>query len=320
MMRTASKHSTIRQRGLSLVEIMVALALGAVITVGIVQMFTANRATYQVNMGQARLQENARFGIEFLASPLRAAGAAGCARRVPIENLLGAEGAPGARFDLDEAIVGHTGSGGTWNPTLPTTVFTGVSPTADQDVLLVKYLHSEALDVVSTSDSNIVVTLPAVASIYAGAPLVVSDCERAILFESDTASLSGGQLDISHTLGVDPDFGPEATVSRVYSDYFYVAPGAGTNNAGAAPLSLWRHRPGEGHTELVEGVGELSFRYGVDLNGDRVPNTYRDSMTAADDVVTVRINLTANSVDVITEDGDVSTRDFTQTVGVRNRL
>lgn len=320
-MRTVSGFPRFRQRGMSLVEIMVALALGAVITLGIVQMFTANRATYQANMGQARLQENARFALEFMALPLRSAGAAGCARRVPIENQFGTEGNPGGRFDLAEAVVGHTASGSSWTPALPGAVFSGVSPEEGQDVLLVKYLHTEALDVVSTNVDNIVATEPARVDPYAsGAPLLISDCERAWLFASSGAAISGGQLQIDHSLGVDPGFGTEATVSRVFSDYYYIAPGAGTNNAGDAPLSLWRHRVGQGHTELVEGVEELSFQYGVDLDGNRIPNVYRDSITSVDNVVTVRIQLTANSVDVVTDAAAVARREFSQTIGIRNRL
>ncbi len=320
-MLTVPSSLRLRQRGLSLVEIMVALALGAVITLGIVQMFTANRATYQANMGQARLQENARFALEFMAQPLRSAGAAGCARSVAIENQFGTEGNPGGRFDLGEAVVGHAASGGGWTPGLPGAVFTGISPEAGQDIVLVKYLHTEALDVLSSGLDSIATTVPAREALYdAGAPLLISDCERAWLFESDGAEEAGGQFVIEHALGVDPGFGPEANVSRVLSDFYYIAPGAGTNNAGDTPLSLWRHRPGQGHTELVEGVEQLSFQYGVDLDGNRTPNVYRDSITSADNVVTVRIRLTANSVDVVTDAGAVLSREFSKTVGIRNRL
>jgi len=307
--------SSARQRGMSLVEIMVALALGAFITVGIVQMFTANRTTYQVNMGQARLQENARFAIEFMAAPLRAAGAASCARRTPIENGLGIEGGPAGRFDMSRPLEGHHGSGTSWTPALPTAVFGGVTPTPGQDIVLIKYLHTEALDVVSSDSTSLIATEPLAAALYAGSTLLVSDCERAMLFEAGTASVTGGQLVIEHGLGVAPGFGPAATVSIVFSDYFYVAPGAA-----GTPLSLWRHRSGEGRVELVEGVEELEFSYGIDNSGDRTPNTYSNSITSADDVVTVRIRLRANSVDVVTEGGNVFARDFVQTIAVRNRL
>ena len=52
-------------RGFSLVELMVAILLGALITTGIVQMFSSNQENYQVLTGQSRMQENGRFAIEF---------------------------------------------------------------------------------------------------------------------------------------------------------------------------------------------------------------------------------------------------------------
>ncbi|MDZ7826806.1 MAG: prepilin-type N-terminal cleavage/methylation domain-containing protein [Gammaproteobacteria bacterium] len=104
-----SKH---HQRGFSLVEIMVALLLGAVITVGIVQMFTSNRTTYQINMGQARLQENARFAMEFVTSSMRMAGYRGCSNRTSITDGLAGDADLLAQFDIDDSIFGHTAVGG----------------------------------------------------------------------------------------------------------------------------------------------------------------------------------------------------------------
>ena len=63
-----------RQNGLSLVELMVGLALGLVLMVGVLQVFLASRQTYASNDAMARLQENGRFGLEFIASSARLAG------------------------------------------------------------------------------------------------------------------------------------------------------------------------------------------------------------------------------------------------------
>ena len=52
---------------------MLALALGVVVTAGIVTLFVGNNQTYTLLNGQSRMQENARFAVDFMAA----------ARRVP---------------------------------------------------------------------------------------------------------------------------------------------------------------------------------------------------------------------------------------------
>lgn len=63
-----------RQGGVTLVEMMIALVLGALIVAGVVQVFLSGRASYNVQEGLGRLQESARFADFTLARVLRQAG------------------------------------------------------------------------------------------------------------------------------------------------------------------------------------------------------------------------------------------------------
>ncbi|MFC4727896.1 PilW family protein [Coralloluteibacterium thermophilus] len=65
-------------RGVSLVELMVALAIGAVLMLGLVQIFAASRAAYQLSEGASRVQEGSRFAVDYLQRDLRMAGHFGC--------------------------------------------------------------------------------------------------------------------------------------------------------------------------------------------------------------------------------------------------
>lgn len=67
----AFRHS---QYGLSLVELMVALALGMVLIAGFLQIFMSVRSTYATNEGASRVQENGRFALDYLARHARMAG------------------------------------------------------------------------------------------------------------------------------------------------------------------------------------------------------------------------------------------------------
>jgi len=75
----APLNSTVRhQRGLTLIELMIALLIGLIILFAVVQVFLASRSSYQLSQSIARNQENARFAMDFLSRDIRMAGHAGC--------------------------------------------------------------------------------------------------------------------------------------------------------------------------------------------------------------------------------------------------
>jgi len=67
-----------RTKGFSLVELMISLALGSVVTAGVVQLFVANSETHNLLQGQSRMQESARFALDFIGRDIRQAGYRGC--------------------------------------------------------------------------------------------------------------------------------------------------------------------------------------------------------------------------------------------------
>ena len=62
------------QRGLSLVELMIALLLGLVLILGVSQITISSKQTYTVVNSQSQTQENARVVKHFLGRGLRHAG------------------------------------------------------------------------------------------------------------------------------------------------------------------------------------------------------------------------------------------------------
>lgn len=65
-------------RGVSLIELMVALAIGTLLILGLVQVFGASRTAYQLSSGLGRVQENGRFALDMLQRDIRMAGHMGC--------------------------------------------------------------------------------------------------------------------------------------------------------------------------------------------------------------------------------------------------
>jgi|JI81BgreenRNA_FD_contig_123_40041_length_6747_multi_4_in_1_out_1_3 type IV pilus assembly protein PilW len=66
------------QSGVTLVELMIAVALSAFLLLGLIQVFSASRLAYQTTTGLARVQEGSRFATDFLQRDIRMAGHMGC--------------------------------------------------------------------------------------------------------------------------------------------------------------------------------------------------------------------------------------------------
>ncbi len=62
-----------RQQGLTLVELMVALAIGSFLVIGAVQIYNQSRQAFIINESIARVQETAQFAIDTIESDLRMA-------------------------------------------------------------------------------------------------------------------------------------------------------------------------------------------------------------------------------------------------------
>lgn len=74
-MAAAMRHNPARAlAGVGLVELMVAVLLGALITAGAIALFTANRQSFRLQDNLAQAQEAGSFALEFLARDLRRAG------------------------------------------------------------------------------------------------------------------------------------------------------------------------------------------------------------------------------------------------------
>ena len=96
------KSSSLNQLGFTLVELMVAIVLGLLLTAAVLQTYLSTKQTYRVTEGVSRVQENARFALHFLTKDLRNAGYSGCIGRV--RNKL--NGDPTEYISFESAVIG----------------------------------------------------------------------------------------------------------------------------------------------------------------------------------------------------------------------
>lgn len=70
-MRTSVAH---RPDGFSIVELMVALALGSLITIAAVSLFSTNQRTFMLQQGITEVQEQGRFALDYMSLDIRKLG------------------------------------------------------------------------------------------------------------------------------------------------------------------------------------------------------------------------------------------------------
>lgn len=235
MKSTKSKNvSYLRQKGLSLIELMIALTLGSIVTVGVVQLFVANSQTYKLLTGQSRMQESARFSHEFIGRAIRQAGYKGCySTNREVTTTLTPSNVP-YEFDLRTGIQGFDGTAlGTWLPTivnvLPQTVGTtdtkvfqtaagdgegngidGTEIIPQTDILTTRNMsgnEARLQGIMPSSNEPIDVEIPAAGNEFVEDHIaIIGDCEKATLFRiTDPVTPDGaGLATIEHTI-VDTD-------------------------------------------------------------------------------------------------------------------
>jgi type IV pilus assembly protein PilW len=203
-----------RAQGFSLIELMLALALGVVVTAGIVALFVGNNQTYTLLNGQSRMQENARFAVDFISRSARAAGYFGCAPEAgKIYKTLNGAWNQIFEFDITTPIQAFHGTGGgntvnDWTPALTTLPRTAsvvgyiaangvdmatLRPLSDVLVLRHVQVPGARISAIVQANANPTVEVPAGGLGFTDGNFVaINNCEQATVFRIATVTAPGG--------------------------------------------------------------------------------------------------------------------------------
>jgi type IV pilus assembly protein PilW len=280
------------QSGFSLVELMVAVVIGLVLTSGIVEIYLSTKSGYNMQDGLSRLQENARFAFDFLSRDLRMAGeSGGCRNLSEIEPNVIAENYT-VDFGEGNYIQGYDSGSGWSNPTSLTRV-------GNSDVLVVRraaVADTQLTGNMTAVNANIQITNNPLA-FKAGEILIISDCETADVFAA--SGVSTGNITIAHASNVNTAnflskaYDQTARLMRFEQTTYFLA-----NNPDGNP-SLYKVDLYGNANEIVTGIEDMQVEYGVDSSGDLRVDEYKGAgaMTSADwdGVVSVKVNLLART-------------------------
>jgi type IV pilus assembly protein PilW len=275
-----------RTGGLSLIELLVAMALGLLIIAGIGQIYLAAKRSYDIQTSIAQIQEVGRFVTEVMTQDIRRAGFWGMmsidANSLP---ALTNNEFPG---NVDTTDVHKCNSGNdTWGRTIGEKLF-GLNDTATGYNCLGSNYKLGDIITVRYADPLPVTTYDPNALYIRTAPL------QASLVLGDPASCGPGS-GCTYISNVDNYmYHPGFYDYRVVAHAYYVtdsttATQCGDPSAPALPalaretLSSGAASPGfPVKTELVTGVEQLQIRYGVDT--DLPPNGSVNQYMNADQV------------------------------------
>jgi len=272
------------QGGVTLIELMVALAVGSILIIGAVSVFSSSRNTYRVNEIMSRLQENARFALHTVEPDIRAAGYWGLNNRYSIidgaatvaEPVVAGMGVVGDcqnnfSIDLNSPVDGA-------NNNFP---YAGCAPfgagaVPNTDVLVVRH---------ATTDPR---------PLVAGRMQIQSDRGKVGVF-------ANGALPAGYVAA-------ESQTHDLIVHAYYLSQ---DSVLGPGIPSLRRKRLGAGPAlfdeEVIPGVQDFQIQFGVDTDGDSAANQYVNPGNEPPGSVTVAVRMwllfRADQIDVSHTDG-----------------
>jgi len=265
-----------RASGFSLVELLVALAIGIFLLAGALTIFQQTRTQYRAIEAVSRLQESARYAMSVLENDVRLAGY--WAKHSRPESVSGDDTVTGLAlcdpdFDPTPANLGiYIAGGGAMS------LNCAVNPRAGSDVLIVRRL---SVDPVPPEDARDETTVPDLAGdiIYAQTSYVGT-----LAFRDDVVPL--------------PYFSDTSDTHFFVTDAYYVRNSSDTDPAipSLRRISL-AAGPDVQDAEVATGIESLDVTFGLDTNADGTVETWTDDAAAlaADPPLAARITLIARA-------------------------
>lgn len=270
-MRIPTRHGA--QRGLSLVELMIAIVISLILMAGVIQIYLSSRQGYRVTSDQARMQENGRYAMHFLVTDIRQAGYSGCggidvttntsviSKNPPVNGINGAT----------QYIYGYDGNG-TWPANFPAQPANLVANTSVLQLQFGSSASAYLTGQMNDNAANIQVSANP-GNWVAGDNLLITDCRTATLFTATTvAQGNGGIITIAHASNANTQntmayaYGPDAQVMSYVDEIYYIGYDSNDKDInGASRPALYREINGNTQV-LVDNVQDMQLLYGISNN------------------------------------------------------
>lgn len=321
-MRTPEPAKTNANTGFTLVEVMVALAISALLLSGIIQVFFSLNKTNKVSTSLSRMQESARAVTEIISYEAKLTGFEGCIdSHIKDSMAVLANGAPitGSSFK-ESSLLGVEVTGSGWGDSIGLENIDGTgarNARTSSDILRIQRISIDNMPLTTTmagTSSNIVVGSNSLA-LAVGDFAVISNCEVANLIKITGLSSGSGSVTFAHAAtgnssgNLTTTFTDEnAFVSALVSNTYFVGETGRQNVNGDDIPALFVRNIDTEVNELVEGVEFMRVLYGQEFSTGNIRYVdASDSDLNMDEVTAIKIAMLLVSNDRIL-DADDSTR------------
>lgn len=326
-----------KQHGLSLVELMVAMALGLVISLAVLQVFISNKNTFLLQGAAGHLQENGRFALQYLAAELRPAGV-GVGTRLDEEDIcvVASNGTAAEWNSMNRPIWGKRNAAAGGLGAVGTDELSIFANDGCESFLTA----GEILKPAQNANLKVTTYCPSMQKDHA---VMVMDMEKAVVVRitNKPNSSGSGQVTLAHAAGnndknakcggfkfSDIQFTSPARVVGFAHKTFYVADTGRTSVAGQPVRALFVRDTAQvpvQTNEIIEGVESLRTSFGVAAGNSVGVQTYLSpaEVEAANrwsDVRTVKIDLLLVSEERVSGARDQAVQFGGATVAADGRL
>ncbi len=317
-MRT--ERSPARQRGLTLVELMVSITIGLLIVGAVLYVYLGSRGAYRTSKSSSRVQEAGRFGLDAMMRDVRLTGFIGCGSRVSLANFQPQQiyqiANPPLNFSTpQQAILGYaatsyaaSGTVPSWSPpatlqvpwyrgdvlTLRVSTGTPALMAKDPDPAIPAIFLANNCSRIKTGDYVLVssCTMTTVLRVSNAPPATPDACTGTnVPVEIDHAATAvngkivNGNPPLNSTALLPPGPGPTSVLStraRASAQPFDEVTYYVGQLAGRPAPALYRYSAAnEASEEIIDHVENMSIVYGVDAGGGNVVFSTADQVTAA---------------------------------------
>jgi type IV pilus assembly protein PilW len=298
--------------GFSIVETMIGITIGIILSISILGVYLAQKNTYRTNASQALIQ-NTESAIAALMIPtIRSAGFCGCNSSIfalsnlndggppPLGNLsttpsmiYGYDASAGTTINITHDNAANSSQSNKWNPGLDTSLTGNVQPSSDIISVFGPPIGTEPMGVITITSGSSSFTLQSATSIAAGDFGAISDCLKATVFQ--ITNVNG--TTISHAAGTGAltnasssftaNYRPGAQFVQIKQTAYFVANDpsgqSALRRATLNPDGTWSIQ------SLVPDVDTMQVLYGIGSDGFPAEYVPASAVTNWSQVYAVRV-------------------------------
>lgn len=313
-----------RNRGFSLIELMIAMVLGLMLSAGIFTVFGGNKRSTDLNTTMSDMQENARFALNQLSADIRMAGYQGCKDiNRGGANVL-AIGAPTTNLENTAAVGSVVATATAWNPAPPAGAMGLVgNVVADTHALTLQFGSSATFplrDNVGGTIPNRTAVIPVNTAagissepfnIQVGEFAIISNCTGSDLIKVSAVGNDGSVAhsngdNTSDSLTFDYLADRNTKFMRFNSNIYYVGDTGSTSADGTMITGLYQQKlpyeAGNPPVLMISGVENMRILFGARTGTNALSFLTPDSPDLnPEDIESIRVGLLMVSENPITD-------------------